>query len=320
MCVFCDQRTITGTRTELESVRETVDRCVGTSSGREAEIAFFGGSFTGIGEELMISLLDLAKEYADRGLVSGIRMSTRPDYIDPHIVSVLKRYPVSQVELGIQSMDEDVLRACRRGHSPRDTERAVKLLREGGLSVGGQMMIGLPGSCPESEKECARFIADNCDSARIYPTVVFRDTELARMTERGEYDPLSVDDAVIRSADVLEILTGSGTECLRIGLCDSENLHSSAYLAGPNHPALGELVYGEIYYRIISAQLREKGISGCGAEISVPDRHMSKAVGLNGSNRKRIAGEFGLKSIRFRVDPGAPPYRVSVKKIDIGGN
>jgi histone acetyltransferase (RNA polymerase elongator complex component) len=319
MCVFCDQRTITGTAGadrdgQLASAERIIEECLASAGGAEAEIAFFGGSFTGIDEDLMISLLDLAKGYCGRGGVKGIRMSTRPDYISPHIISVLRGYPVTQVELGIQSMDDRVLVTCRRGHTAGDTERAVELLRGAGFSVGGQMMIGLPGADPGSERECARYIAANCGSARIYPTVVFRGTELCRMAEKGEYVPLTVEEAVTRSADVLEILAEKGVECLRIGLCESENLHSRAYYAGPNHPALGEMVYSELYYRIISSLAKERDFTG-DALITVPERHLSKAAGLGRSNVRRLTCTTGLKNIKFRGDPEFPPYKVTLERI-----
>lgn len=319
-CVFCDQRTISGSADfDISSVGKTIDDSLESlrGSGREVEIAFFGGSFTGIDRALMTQLLDIAQSYVGHG-VCGIRMSTRPDYIDEEIIDVLKRYTVSAVELGIQTMSKRVLEASRRGHLACDTRRAVRMLCESGFSVVGQMMIGLPSSTREDETECAREICSlGCTAARIYPTLVLRGTCLEQMMRDGEYTPLTLDDAVSRSADVLEIFEKNGVECLRIGLCDSELLHSSEHCAaGPVHPALGELVRGELWRRRISACLREERVSGA-TELSVPVGALSAAVGQKRKNRtefEQLCGgrvkiresatlaenEFGINGKKYR--------------------
>ena len=298
-CVFCDQRTISGKYTfdfneTVKLIEDSLDTIAG--SDRTAEIAFFGGSFTGIDRSLMISLLEMAESYVGSG-VFGIRMSTRPDYIDEDIVRILKSYTVSQVELGIQSMSDKVLSASKRGHSADDTRHAVKLLRENGFSVVGQMMIGLPLSTSNDELYTAREICSlGCDAARIYPTVVFKHTELDRMYKRGEYSPLTTDEAAERSADVLEIFENAGVECLRVGLCDSENLHSDEkYSAGPVHPAMGELVRGEIWRRRIVSEIEKKRIKGKQTVILIPKGAVSAAVGQKRKNRSEYESLIGAK-------------------------
>lgn len=298
-CVFCDQRAISGKHSfELSDAVRLIEESLTTveGSGRIAEIAFFGGSFTGIDRSLMISLLDMAESYVGHG-VSGIRMSTRPDYIDAEIIEILKNYTVSQVELGIQSMSDAVLTASRRGHTADDTRRAVKLLCANGFSVVGQMMVGLPSSTLEEELYTAREICDlGCDAARIYPTVVFKHTGLERMYKRGEYSPLTIDEAVQRSAEVLEIFDNEGVECLRVGLCDSENLHSEdKYSAGPVHPAIGELVRGEIWRRRIIAELEKRRIKGKRTLIVLPKGAVSAAVGQKRKNRAEYERIVGAK-------------------------
>lgn len=288
-CVFCDQRTISGRREfELGDARRQIEEALTQlrASRREVEIAFFGGSFTGIDRSLMLSLLDLAQSYVGDG-VCGIRMSTRPDYIDDEIVAILKGYTVAAVELGIQTMSPRVLEASRRGHSVEDTRRAVRLLCDAGFSVVGQMMIGLPESTREDELQTAREIcALGCSAARIYPTVVLCGTQLEEMREHGTYSPLSVDEAVSRSTDVLEIFETAGVDCLRIGLCDSELLHSSEhYSAGPAHPAMGELVRGELWRRRISSALKERSCSRERIVIEVPRGALSAAIGQKRINR-----------------------------------
>lgn len=314
MCVFCNQRAISGVCSFIpEIARDVIESHLSTvrTRGVTCEIAFFGGSFTGIDRDLMISLLDLAEDYVGRGEVSGIRMSTRPDYINDEIIEILKRYTVSAVELGIQSMSDRVLAISKRGHTADTSRLAVQMLRNAGFSVVGQMMVGLPSSSHEDEVRTAREICRmGCSAARIYPTVVFRETELSEMMARGEYHPLAGDDAVSRSADVLEIFLDSGVDCIRIGLCESENLHSDkTYLAGPSHPSMGELVYGEIYYKkmcalLDGAALRDEVI------FTVPRGETSKAVGQKKRNVNRICKKYGIRKARVTEKNGLPPYTV----------
>lgn len=315
MCVFCNQRTISGVCSFIpENARSIIEEVLSDirGSGKTAEIAFFGGSFTGIDRGLMISLLDLAEEYVRKNEVCGIRMSTRPDYINKEIISILKNYTVSAVELGIQSFSEKVLLETKRGHSSEDSEKAIKMLTENGFPVVGQMMIGLPESTAEDEVSCAEKIcALGASAARIYPTIVFRDTELYDMTLRGAYKPLSVEEAVERSADVLEVFEKNSVKCIRIGLCDAENLHScSTYFAGPNHPSLGELVYGELYYRTLITALEANKPQSDSVTFFVPRGDISMAIGNKSRNKKRILDKYGLKKIKFVEKDGLMRYNV----------
>ena len=305
MCVFCNQRAISGVSSfSLQTVIDDIESVLSTVRDKDVdcEIAFFGGSFTGIDRELMISLLDIAEDYVNRGDVKGIRMSTRPDYINREIIDILKQYTISAVELGIQSFSDDVLNCCKRGHSSEVSFEAISMLKDAGFDVVGQMMIGLPGAAPSDETECARAICEaGATGTRIYPTLVFRDTELYNMTVRGEYVPLTLEEAIERSADVLQIFVSHNVECLRIGLCESENLHSDkTYFAGPNHPSLGELVYGEIYYRVISSEIEKKGLRDANKlQISVPRGDISMAIGQKRKNLLRIQKKYNINNIKF---------------------
>lgn len=324
MCVFCNQRYISGVDGFVpEQAEEEIENVLSSvrGSGCECEIAFFGGSFTGIDRTLMIDLLDLAQSYVERGDVIGIRMSTRPDYIDDEIISILGRYTVTAVELGIQSFDERVLSASKRGHTGDASRIAMAKLKEAGFRTVGQMMIGLPASTPESERDCAREIVRlGADAARIYPTIVFRGTELSDDMKSGKYAPLSVKDAVTRSADVLEIFIENGVECLRIGLCESENLHShDTYAAGPNHPSIGELVYSEIYRRRISDALECGDWSGKDVIIRVPRGDISQAVGQKSTNKKHFIEKYGVRSVFFREDDTLGKYQIIVGVSDSDG-
>ena len=201
-CVFCNQRTISGVeKFDPENVREQIDLALETiEDDAEVEIAFFGGSFTGIDRELMVELLDIGYSYIQADRVKSLRCSTRPDYIDEEIIGILKNYGVKIVELGLQSLCNSVLEKSKRGHYFEAEEKSCRLIVESGLELVGQMMIGLPGSDLDSELETARFIINaGARAARIYPTIVFRETELCQMTHDGEYTPLSLDDAISRS-------------------------------------------------------------------------------------------------------------------------
>ena len=276
----------------------------------EVEIAYFGGSFTGIDRELMIYLLDVAKDFVDhpkigKAKIHGIRMSTRPDYINGEIIEILSRYPVKTVELGLQSMDDTVLRVSKRGHTAKDAENACEMIKKAGYELIGQMMIGLPGSTLEKELMTAEKICEmGADGVRIYPTVTFYDTELACMAERGEYKMLELENAVYRSKEVLKVFNANGVECIRLGLCASDNLGDVQKVkGGANHPALGELVKGELVYdqlRVMLSSLAEKeSLEGKSFLVHVYKGELSRAVGQNGRNRERLMREFKLKELKF---------------------
>lgn len=250
----------------------------------ESQIAFFGGSFTAIERVRMEALLSVANEYIEKGVAESIRISTRPDCINEEIISVLKKYRVSNVELGVQSTDDSVLNASGRGHTAKASFEAARLLVENGIVFGGQMMIGLLGSSLESEMKTAEdIVCMGAGEARIYPTVVFEGTKLYDMAKNGEYVPLSLDDAVARSAKCFEIFRKAGVKLLRIGLHASENLKNAPM--GANHPAIGELVKSRVYADIICEKVGEcRGKRLCIAikreDISMLRGHGGKAIEL----------------------------------------
>ena len=314
-CDFCNQRTISGVQEfSADGLKEIIERDLSTvSSDDDVEIAFFGGSFTGIDRQLMISLLETAYSYIQNGMASSLRCSTRPDYINKEILDILKAYGVKTIELGLQSSSDNVLEIAKRGHNFESEKNACRLIVENGFNLIGQMMIGLPGADLESEIETARFISSvGAVGARIYPTVVFRDTELCDMTFNNEYTPLDLDEAIERSAKVLEIFIESNVEVIRIGLQASEGLLGiDSYVAGPNHSALGELVIGEVYYNKILKTLSEKKVSDndniC---ILVSPGSLSKAVGQKKRNKERLCEIY--KNIRFAESAEVSDFEISV--------
>ncbi len=294
-CVFCNQRSISGCHTFCEEhVTEQIEQTLSTISPKdEAEIAFFGGSFTGIDRDLMLRLLEIGEQYVRQGRVTGIRLSTRPDYISSGILEILSRYSVRVIELGLQSMDDGVLRACQRGHTAEQSERACRMVTEHGFSLVGQMMIGLPTASAESEIETAERICKlGASAARIYPTVVFYGTPLCDMVKTGAYQPLSLDEAVRRSAAVLRTLQKYHVPCIRIGLCAGEELTSpQSVMAGPNHPALGEMVLGECAYLELLSILERSDMFGKRLILRVPAGRVSQVVGQHRCNLARLERE-----------------------------
>ncbi len=317
-CVFCNQHTISGAKDfEPESLTEIIESALKTiDDNTEVEIAFFGGSFTGIDSELMIKLLKAAYSYDAGGRVGSIRCSTRPDYINAEVLEYLKKYGVKIIELGLQSVDEDVLLLTKRGHTFENEREACELIVKSGFTLIGQMMIGLPGSTLDSELKTADFIIKSgASGARIYPTVVFKDTELAKMTEKKIYTPLGLDEAIKRSAAVMKKFIDSGVEVIRVGLCSSENLtNDDTYFCGPNHPAIGELVENEIYYNIIYKEITDRGY-GHNRKVSVfvSRGSLSKAIGQKKKNKLRLISDFSFDDIKFCEDEKLLDYEVSIK-------
>ena len=242
-CSFCNQKTITGK--EKQPAPEDVKNAVETAlkrKGYEYEIAFFGGSFTAIDREYMISLLKAAYEYVENGKVKGIRISTRPDFIDEEILGVLKKYGVSSIELGAQSMDDEVLSANLRGHTAEDVEKASKLIKEFGFELGLQMMTGLYKDTNEKAIETAKkIIALSPKTVRIYPTVVLKNTYLAELFEREIYVPQNVDDAAELCVTLLSLFEQAGIKVIRLGLHASQDIKKNM-VAGAYHEAFGEIV------------------------------------------------------------------------------
>lgn len=299
-CVFCNQHKITGTSSlafrnitpEIESALETLD-----SKKHDIEIAFFGGSFTGIDRNQMLRLLDSAYAFIKSGRVSSIRLSTRPDYISPEILDILKGYGVRHIELGIQSVSDKVLKASKRGHSAQRAIDALKMVAEHGFAAGGQMMTGLPESTEEDEILTAKTICEcGAKEARIYPTVVFFETELCEMAKRGEYTPIDTENAVERAYKCYKIFLENKVKVLRVGLQSSETLcDDKEVFGGANHPSLGELCEGRIYLDLLRESLDKITGDGKNLVIEAPFGETSKVSGHKKVNKNEISALLSSK-------------------------
>lgn len=309
-CIFCNQKTISGKNEPLkkEDILSAVNTAIKGSYDKEnSEIAFFGGSFTAIERELMISYLEAVKPYIGT-YFKGIRISTRPDCINEEILEILKSYGVTSIELGAQSMCEDVLIKNNRGHVPKDTEKAASLIKKSGFSLGLQMMTGLYGSDVERDRYTARkFVEMKPDTVRIYPTVVLEDTCLAVLFRNGEYKPPLLADSVKLCAELLMLFNENGIRVIRLGLHSGGNVEEG-FVAGVYHPAFRELCENEIYKNII-----ENKLAGCPDgeyTLAVPPSDISKAGGHKRSNIIYF-GEKG-KKIRLVPDEHIKQYDVKI--------
>jgi len=300
-CVFCNQKRIAGQAAPL--CAQTVEQAIETAgeAGRGAELAFYGGSFTAIDVKTQELLLGAAQPYLSSGAISAIRLSTRPDAIDRETVERLCRFGVSTVELGSQSMDDAVLLESGRGHTAEDTETAVHLLKDGGISVILQMMTGLPGSSDTSDLRTAQRIAAlRPDGVRIYPTVVVRDTPLYDRFVQGCYQPQTTDEAALLCARLFALFAEQGIPVLRMGLQPTEDLSAGAAVAGPYHPAFGELVKSRILYEIAVSLLRQTEETE--VTLLVRKDRLSAMIGQHRGNLLKLRQIFPEKHIR--ITPG----------------
>lgn len=296
-CVFCNQRSITGRQKppNAEEVRKIIDSYLEYAAAREKEIAFFGGSFTGLPASEQAEYLGIAREYASKGLVSGVRISTRPDYIDTQTLSRLKEFGVTAIELGVQSMCDEVLKRAKRGHSSEQSEKAARMIKERGFALGLQMMIGLPGDTEEKSLFTAREIVRlGADCARIYPACVLYDTQMFEMYKQSEYIPLTVDEAANTAKKVFAILTDGGVRVIRMGLQQTDALPESI-AAGPYHPAFGEIVKALIARDEMEREVLSRG--GKRVVIEVAKGRMSQFAGHKKSNLKYFKDKYATDVI-----------------------
>ena len=263
-CVFCNQDRITGSNDEVtaQTVSNTINDYLETIQNKNAtiEVSFFGGTFTGIREEKQRELLEVAKEFKDKKRIDKIRLSTRPDYINNYILTYLKEYGVDIIELGVQSLDEDVLKKAGRGHSAQDVINASKLIKEYEFVLGHQIMPGLPGDTFEKDINTTKASLEmKPDICRIYPSLVIRDTPMEKMYKCNEYVPYSLEEAVDISKVMYEMYRKNNVNVIRIGLQPTESINEGGdIIAGPFHPSFRELVEGSLLADIILENMKEE--------------------------------------------------------------
>jgi len=290
-CIYCNQRHISGQLQAVkpEEIKQIIEQHLATFiRPSEVELAFFGGSFTGIDEKDMLTYLQIVQPYIEQGEIKSIRISTRPDYINEKILDILQQYNVKDIELGAQSLNEEVLAFAKRGHTVRDVENASQLIKSYGFSLGLQMMIGLPLDTVEKSKETAKKILKlGAESTRIYPTLVINNTDLADLYRQNKYKALSLDEAVDWTAEIYKIFSQSSIKILRIGLHPSEALiNGTELLAGPFHVSFKELVLTKIW------QEKFEKLPINTKTILVNPKEINYAIGYNSKNKQLLQKKF----------------------------
>lgn len=309
-----------------EDMVNTIEKYLKTITGRgisTVEIAFYGGSFTGIPFEQQQEYLAVAKSYKDRGLIHKIHLSTRPDYINEEILTNLKQYGADIIELGVQSFDEEVLRLSGRGHSRESVYEASRLIMDFGFELGLQLMIGLPGDTYEKAIQSAKeAVKIGPAIARLYPTVIIRDTELYNMYLRGDYTPFSPEETIQATKEMYRILTDAGINVIRVGLKSTDLINENAEVAGGYHPAFRQLIESEIAKEQMEARLEElrvlhpemfadntEGFSG-NTEILFFSNGVSfsNMIGNRKTNRIYFEKKYPHVRFTFHVDENLPNH------------
>ncbi|QEK12026.1 radical SAM protein [Crassaminicella thermophila] len=314
-CIFCNQKKITGNIKDIlpEEVDLQIKEYVNTIKdveNKHVEIAFFGGSFTGIEKYKQEELLKIALKWKKRGVIKDIRISTRPDYINKFIMEFLQKFGVSIIELGVQSMDQNVLLKSGRGHTKEDVINAVKVMRQFDVKIGLQMMIGLPDDNPQKiNKTVEEIIRLHPDFVRIYPTLVVKDTYLEKMYLEGQYEPLTLEEAVEISKNLLLKFLQCEIPVIRIGLQPTENiLLGREVIAGPFHSSFRQLVESEIFKEMLDNLFLKFNIKDMPIELQVNDRYVSSLVGHKKENIDFVKNKYEIKKIRIirnnRLDDG----------------
>ena len=294
-CVFCNQKKINGRETDvsLDDLKNIIDSYLKTLPKNSIkEVAFFGGTFTGISMELQKQYLEVVKKYIDNADVEGVRISTRPECIDDEILTQLKKYGVKTIELGIQSLDDEVLKATGRHYNYEIVKKSCDLIKKYGFTLGVQLMVGLPKSDFKSDLMSAVKSLDlNPDIARIYPTLVIKGTELEFMYKKNLYQSLSIEEAVDRTVSIYSLLKLKNINMIRVGLQPAEDLTADGVIiSGPFHPAFRDLVENKIYFNFLSKiYKKEKKL-----DIEVNERNVSKIVGQKAINKKTFYPNFKM--------------------------
>lgn len=293
-CTFCNQREISGQTKQVtaKDVKDTIEFYLENfkDDSKYVEVAFYGGSFTAIEDAKQNELLEAANEFIKNGKVKSIRISTRPDYIDKSILKRLKKYHVQTIELGVQSTNDYILARCQRGHTFEDVKKASKLIRFYGFTLGHQMMIGLPESTKLDEINTAKeLIKLKPKIVRIYPVLVIKNTPLAKEYETGDYIPLTVEQAVERSEEIMKLFNNAKIDVIRIGLQNTEEItdpkeKSSQVIAGPYHPAFRQLVESRMWYDEIVQKIKKINTKVMQVTIKANSENVNNIIGHKKEN------------------------------------
>lgn len=319
-CIYCNQKYISGTlkAPDVDEVHAIIRQKLSTidSAIATVEVAFFGGSFTCLSKTEQEKYLQAVQPYINDKKVNGIRISTRPDYIDENILNLLHHYNVSTIELGVQSMSDRILTNAGRGHTVEDVVKASALIRKNGFKLGIQTMIGLPGEGKEeSENTASRVIGLKPDCVRIYPVLVLKDTELEQLFLEGKYEPMSLKHAVERVAMVLRMYINNDVNVIKVGLHPSEEFESGGKLvAGPFHPAFREMAMSCLWKNEFNDFILQQQITAKvnkDITISVPSSQYNYAIGYEAENKSyfkkyfnkvRFTRSVTLNRLEFNVD------------------
>lgn len=303
-CVFCNQNKISGQQKKVRAndVKETIEYYLSNfkQTDCDVEVAFFGGSFTGIERELQEELLQAANEFVDMGKVKSIRISTRPDYIDKDILKMLKKYNVKTIELGVQSTNDYILKKAERGHTFDDVKKASRLINRYGFVLGHQMMIGLPDSTLIDEINTAKaLIKLKPKIVRIYPVLVIKGTKLEKMYNEDEYEPLSVVQAVERAKEVANLFNKKKIRIIRIGLQNTNEIsdpgtEDSEVVAGPYHPAFRQLVEASMWYDAIVSKIKKINTKVKEIEIIANPEDINNIIGHKKENIEKLKEIYEL--------------------------
>lgn len=306
-CTFCNQRKISGEQKQVTSkdVKETIEYYLKNfkNENNYVEVAFFGGSFTAIDRKIQEELLEAVQPYIKNKKVDSIRLSTRPDAIDKDILKMLKKYHVKTIELGVQSTNNYILARCKRGHSFEDVKKASKLIKWKGFRLGHQMMIGLPDSSEKDDIQTAKDIIKlKPKMVRIYPVLVIKGTELEEEYEKQDFTPLNVLQAVERSKEIVKLFRKNNIEVIRTGLQNTDTISDPAnkeseVIAGPYHPAFGQLVEDAIWYDKITEEIKKINAKVIKVEIEANKENINNIVGHKKENINKLKDTYALVAI-----------------------
>lgn len=320
-CIFCDQATISGSAGDFPNaadIRSRISAYRSHAEGRPIEVAFYGGTFTALPHSVQKTLLDPVQQFITDGTVASVRISTRPDAVDPEIASFLVMMGVKTVELGVQTMDDAVLDRAGRGHASVDTIAACKILQDQALAVGVQLMTGLPADTPGGARASLRRVLDLKPAfLRIYPAVVIAGTGLEELYRRGDYAPMSIDEAIQCCKVMLHDALRRAVPVIRCGLQDSAELrHPGAIVAGPHHPAFRQLVEGELFFDLMLSLVDGMPADHPLTMICSPSK-VSEAAGHRRMNLLRLTRMRGLRVAAVRGEPSFSPIELMVAAGDI---